>query len=119
MVTATVYTARQTARDVSKALGRDVDAKRVRQWVRDNVDAYDDDGYTAHQYSHALHARIVAGMVAKAKGARPTAASSGRKGASKAATTAKARASVKPASKVGPSMATPSVPTPSVTKTTI
>lgn len=68
-MTATVN-ARQTARDVQAALAqlgikRDVDAKRVRSWVRDNIDAYDDDGYTSHQYTPAVHARIVRAMVAR------------------------------------------------------
>lgn len=89
-MTAQTYSARQTARDVSKALGREVDAKRVRAWVRDHVDAYDDDGYTSHEYDHATHARIVKGMTASAKSGRASAARQGRKGASKAATTAKA-----------------------------
>jgi len=91
----TTYTARQTAREVSKRLGREVDAKRVRAWVRDNVDAYDDDGYTAHLYDARLKDRIVAGMVARGKAARPVAASTGR--AKPAAKPAKPTAPVKPA----------------------
>lgn len=87
-----LLTARMVARDVSKALGKDVDAKRVRSWVRDNVAAYDDDGYTAHQYTPALARTIVAGMVKRANAARPTAASNGRKGAAKVAKVAKATA---------------------------
>lgn len=87
---ATTYTARQVAREVSKRLGRDVDAKRVRAWVRDNVDAYDDDGYTAHLYDHATYTRIVTAMVARGRAARPTAATSGRSGPAKAKAKAKA-----------------------------
>jgi hypothetical protein len=95
------FTARQTARDIVTALGkrgitRDVDAKRVRAWVRDNVDAYDDDGYTAHLYDARTHDRIVSSMVARYSGTRGTdgranAASVGR-GANGKATAAKARA---------------------------
>ena len=80
------YTARMVAREVSKRLGRDVDAKRVRAWVRDNVDAYDDDGYTAHVYDHATFTRIVTAMVTRGRAARPTAASTGRSGKSKSKT---------------------------------
>jgi len=81
---AETLTARMVAREVSKALGRDVDAKRVRAWVRDNIEAYDDDGYTAHVYTPALARTIVAGMVKRAKAPRPTAASKGRAGKAKA-----------------------------------
>lgn len=90
-------TARMVAREVSKALKRDVDAKRVRAWVRDNVPAYDDDGYTAHQYSPALAKTIVAGMVKRANAARPSAASKGRAGAPKAAKASKVTAKRKSA----------------------
>lgn len=86
------WTARMVAREVSKRTGRDVDAKRVRAWVRDNVDAYDDDGYTAHVYDARTKDRIVAAFVAKAKGAtgtnaRSRAASEGRGTRTKGATT--------------------------------
>lgn len=84
---------------MSKALGRDVDAKRVRAWVRDNVAAYDDDGYTAHQYSPALARTIVQGMVKRANAARPSAASKGRSGATKPATASKAKSGTKGHSK--------------------
>lgn len=86
MAQATTYTARMVAREVSKRLGRDVDAKRVRAWVRDNVPAYDDDGYTAHVYDRRTFDRIVTGMVSKARTGRATAAS-------KARTTSKPRSS--------------------------
>jgi hypothetical protein len=79
-VTATTYTARQTAREVSKRLGREVSDKRVRAWVRDNLDAYDDDQYTAHVYSHATYQRIVTAMVAKGRAGRAQAAATGRTG---------------------------------------
>lgn len=78
MATAPTYTARMVAREVSKRLGRDVDAKRVRAWVRDNVPAYDDDGYTAHVYDRRTFDRIVSGMVSKARTGRATAASTAR-----------------------------------------
>lgn len=73
------FTARDTALAVSKALGRKVTDKMVRGFVRDTIAAYDDGTYTHHAYSAALRDRIVAGMVARSKGARPAAASSGRK----------------------------------------
>ena len=92
---AQTFNARQTAADVNAALGKRgiakaLDAKRVRAWVRDNVESFDDDSYTAHQYSAALHRTIVDGIVgrytatggkasAKSADQRGTAASSGRK----------------------------------------
>lgn len=81
-------TARDVARLVSKATGRDVNAKRVRQWVRDHIAAFDDDGYTAHQYSAQQVRAIVAGMTKGAKGARSSAASAGRSGKPRAKRTA-------------------------------
>lgn len=81
MATAKVY----SARDVAKALsvkGRKVDGKRVRQWVRDHVARFDDDGYTSHQYSAAEFRTIVTGMSGQAKSGRSTAARQGRKPAS-------------------------------------
>lgn len=74
----TTYTPRMVAREVSKRIGRDYDAKRVRAWVRDNVPAYDDDGYTAHVYDRRTFDRIVAALVSKARTGRATAASKGR-----------------------------------------
>jgi hypothetical protein len=77
-----------------RGLERDVDAKRVRAWVRDNVDAYDDDGYTAHLYDARLRDRIVSGMVARYVGrtpgttARAASASAGRSPAKVKATSA-------------------------------
>jgi len=71
--------ARQVARDVSKALGRTIDAKRVRAWVRDNVAAFDDDGYTTHAYTPALARTIVAGMTKSRKADRSKSAAEGRK----------------------------------------
>jgi hypothetical protein len=76
--TTVTFGPKDVARAVSKAVGRPFDAKRVRGWVRDNVPAFDDDGYTAHIYSRAVYDRIVAGMVARAKSGRSTAASTGR-----------------------------------------
>jgi hypothetical protein len=86
------HTANMTARDVQAALAkrgikRDVTAKRVRQWVRDHVKAYQDDRYTSHVYPAALHSTIVAGIVASYTGgpgkpaaaSRATSASNGRK----------------------------------------
>lgn len=70
--------ARSVARSVSKALGREVNDKRVRAWVRDHVDAFDDDGYTAHQYSAAQAREIIAGMTKAGKSGRATAARNAR-----------------------------------------
>lgn len=88
---AATQTARDVAKRVSKTLGREVNAKRVRAWVRDHIDAYDDDGYTPHQYDARTADRIVAGMTKSAKTGRAVAASAGRspkpKTASKPATT--------------------------------
>lgn len=88
---ATTFTARDTAKDITKATGRPCDAKRVRAWVRDHIDRLDDEGYTAHVYTPAEHKRIVAAFVAKAKGdtgtnARSRAASEGRGTRTKPAT---------------------------------
>jgi hypothetical protein len=77
------HAATYSARDVAKALaksGRKVDGKRVRQWVRDHVARFDDDGYTAHQYTAAEYRTIVAGMTGTAKTGRSTAARQGRAG---------------------------------------
>jgi len=96
---AQTWNARQTAQDINAALrkagiARSLDAKRVRAWVRDNVDAYDDDGYTAHVYDATTHARIVKGIMARytasgtvrkartASDQRGSAATQGRKPAS-------------------------------------
>lgn len=84
---AATVSAREMARIVSKALGRTVNDKRVRAWVRDNIAAYDDEGYTAHAYGPLVQRTILAGMTGKAKGARSTAAVKGR---AKAATPRKA-----------------------------
>lgn len=119
-MTGQTYNAKAVAREVSKRVGRTFDAKRVRAWVRDNVPAYDDDGYTAHVYDRKTYDRIVSGMVAKARTGRATAASEGR-GASKAATTAKAHAETRRTHKAGPNVQ-PQSPaaepvSPTVTKT--
>lgn len=93
-MTAQTYNARQTAKDVNAALTKagvkaTVTDKQVRSFVRDTIDAYDDDGYTSHQYGAALHRSIVDAMVKRrtasgARGskteARATSASSGRRG---------------------------------------
>jgi hypothetical protein len=79
---AATVNARAMAARVNAALRKagspkQVDAKRVRAWVRDNVAAYDDDGYTAHAYDARTAATIERGMVASrvaAKGATPKAA---------------------------------------------
>lgn len=85
-------TARSVARTVSARLGREVNDKRVRGWVRENVAAFDDDGYTAHVYSAAQAKAIVDGMVKSAGKGRSAAASTGRKGsARKAAKATRAR----------------------------
>jgi hypothetical protein len=85
------------ARSVAKRIGRDYDAKRVRAWVRDNVDEYDDDGYTAHVYSAALAKRIEDALVKRAQGGgRPTAAAKGRAGTAKPRTVKAPTAPVTP-----------------------
>jgi hypothetical protein len=84
------FTARQTARAISAKLGRDVSDKRVRAWVRDNVPAYDDDGYTPHAYDARLRDRIVAAFVTRSKAGRTVAAQTGRaKSPAKSPATAK------------------------------
>lgn len=55
--TARINAATMAAR-LSKAHGRTVTAKQVRQWCRDNVTAYQDDGYTVHAYDAATVKRI-------------------------------------------------------------
>jgi len=74
----TTFTARQVAEAVTKSLGKPVNAKRVRQWVRDHIAAYDDEGYTAHQYTPAQRTAILKGMTAAAAKPRAKAASQGR-----------------------------------------
>ena len=90
-MTGTTYNAKAVAREVSKRVGRTFDAKRVRAWVRDNIPAYDDDGYTAHVYDRPTFDRIVKGMVERAKGGRATAASAGRTPAKRSAKPAPAK----------------------------
>lgn len=81
-MTAQTTSARQVARMVSKAVGRDITDKRVRQWVRDNVASFDDDGYTTHAYDARTVKVIVAGMTKRYKDSgRPQSASNGRQGA--------------------------------------
>jgi len=92
------YTARQTAREVAKRLGRPYSDKRVRAWVRDNVSAYQDDAYTAHLYDARLYQRIVSALVAKGRAGRATAASVGRSGTNGTGTTRKPKTTRKPAS---------------------
>lgn len=75
---AATFTAKQVARDVSAAIGRQVDAKRVRAWVRANVAAFDDDGYTAHLYDARQRKAIVDGMTAAAAKGRAKAAAEAR-----------------------------------------
>lgn len=92
-MTATMYSARQTAREVSKRLGREVSDRRVRAWVREHVEAYDDDGYTTHAYDRRTFDRIVKGMTDGAKADRSKSAASGRKAASTPRKTRKAATS--------------------------
>lgn len=117
-MTGQTYNAKAVAREVSKRVGRTFDAKRVRAWVRENVPAYDDDGYTAHVYDRKTFDRIVKGMTDKARTGRATAASAGR---TPAKTPAKPRkpASVKPApiARVSPDAVTATATTPTVAKT--
>lgn len=74
----TTFTARKVADEVTRKLGKPVNAKRVRQWVRDHLPAFDDEGYTAHNYTPAQRAKIVAGMTKSAQQPRAKAASQGR-----------------------------------------
>jgi hypothetical protein len=98
------FTARQTARAISAKLGRDVSDKRVRAWVRDNVPAYDDDGYTPHAYDARLRDRIVAAFTARAKTGRTIAAQTGRaKSPAKSPKTTKSPARAPQAVTVAPS----------------
>lgn len=88
-MTAQTTSARQVARLVSKAIGREVTDKRVRAWVRENVTAFDDDGYTTHAYDARTVKAIVKGMTERYSGgkgttARATSASNGRQGTPKA-----------------------------------
>lgn len=89
---AATFKARETARAINAQLSKaglsaKVTDKQVRSWVRDNIAAYDDEGYTAHVYTAAQHAAIVKALVARRTGAgargttieaRATAASKGR-----------------------------------------
>jgi hypothetical protein len=50
--------ANEMAARLSKRHGSIVTAKSVRQWVRDNVEAYGDDRYTVHAYDARLVQRI-------------------------------------------------------------
>jgi len=76
--TETTYTARKVAEEVTRKLGKPVNAKRVRQWVRDHIAAFDDEGYTAHQYTAAQRQAILKGMTTAAAQPRAKAASQGR-----------------------------------------
>jgi hypothetical protein len=76
--TETTFTARKVADEVTRKLGKPVNAKRVRQWVRDHIAAFDDEGYTSHQYTPAQRAAIVKGMTTAAAKPRAKAASQGR-----------------------------------------
>lgn len=107
---ATTHSAREVARLVAKATGKPCDAKRVRAWARANVTRFDDDGYTAHAYTTPEATRIVAALVARAKGqgtgtnARSASAAQGRaskpaKPASKPASKPNARNAAHEASK--------------------
>lgn len=86
-MTAQTYSARMVARLVSKAVGREVSDKRVRAWVRDNVPAFDDDGYTTHAYDARTRDAIVKALTARysaratGTAGRASSASNGRKGA--------------------------------------
>lgn len=102
---ATTFTARQTAAEVTKVLAkaglsRSIDAKRVRAFVRDNLDSYDDGVYTAHLYDARTKDRIVKAMVARYTAGRPASASLGR--STKEATVAKVEAEQRPTHKPGP-----------------
>lgn len=74
----TTVTARKLAEEVSRRLGKPVNAKRVRQWVRDHLPAFDDEGYTAHNYTPAQRAAILKGMTKAAAQPRSKAATRGR-----------------------------------------
>jgi len=106
MATST-FTARQTAEVVTKELAkagltRAINAKRVRAFVRDNLETYDDGVYTAHLYDARTKDRIVKAMVARYLAGRPASASLGR--STKAATEAARAAEVKPVHKPAPAV---------------
>lgn len=63
---AQTLTARQMAAQVSKAVGRQVTAKQVRAAARDQIAAYDDDGYTAHAYDARQASTLLAYFRARA-----------------------------------------------------
>lgn len=58
-------TANDMAARLTKRLGRQVTAKSVRQWVRDNVAAYNDERYTPHAYDGRMQQAIESAFVAR------------------------------------------------------
>lgn len=115
-MTGTTYNAKAVAREVSKRVGRTFDAKRVRAWVRENVPAYDDDGYTAHVYDRPTFDRIVKGMTSKAQTGRAKAASEGRKASPAKPKTRKAAKPSAPIARVSAADVTAEGTTPTVSK---
>lgn len=75
---AATVNARKVAETVSKKLGKPVNQKRVRQWVRDHLPAFDDDGYTQHLYTPAQVTAIVNGMTGAASKPRAKTAAATR-----------------------------------------
>lgn len=93
----TTTTANALARELSKRLGRTISGKVVRQWSRDNIARFGDDKYTAHEYSAAEVKAISAAFAARGTRSRVQ-----PKGATKAATTAKAKAERRTVHKAAP-----------------
>lgn len=55
--------ARKVADQVSARLGKTVTPKTIRQWARDHMTRFQDEGYTVHAYSAAEVRQITAAFV--------------------------------------------------------
>jgi hypothetical protein len=87
-----------------------VDAKRVRAWVRDNVAAYDDEGYTAHAYDARTAASIEKGMVAARVASKATTSRQSRGVAASEGRTSRKAPAKRPTRKATSRKATPATP---------
>ncbi len=95
------------ARDLSRRLGRQVTAKSVRGFARDNIARFDKTRhpeYQSHEYSAAESRTITAGFLARAGRSRAQTKPTAKNGASKRAMTAKVESEHRPVSKAGPSV---------------
>jgi len=61
--------ARTLSRIATERLGRNVTDKRVRSVARDTIDRFGDDAYTAHAYTPAEAASLLASLASKGRGA--------------------------------------------------